>query len=764
MPKYPYQNPELPIRKRVDDLLSRMNLTEKVGQVNQHLYGWECYKKEDGELLLTDTFKEHVAWGGGIGALYGLFRSDPWSKVDYSNGTTAKESWKVTNTIQEYVISHSRWGIPALIAEECPHGHQGLDSISYPTNIGRGNTFNTELIQKTSELMAQELAAKGVHLALVSTLDLMKDPRWGRAEECFGEDPIVSAKMTEAIVAGFQGALIDDESNFLDKSVLELNKSSKQIGVILKHCIAQGEAQGGHNSGTVPIGQREFADVYTPLLNSARNAVGVMAAYNDIDGVPCHSNRTLFEEQLRNEQGFQGIVMADGIALDRLQDVYEQQTEAAANALAAGVDLSLWDETYTKIEEGINAGIIDEKDLDRSVRRVLAIKFLLGLFEQPYVEDPSKQWEALFAESETLNEETAKESLTLLKNNGVLPLQTQSKKIAVIGPNANNIYHLLGDYSAPQSEEQQKKTIYREIRKQFSTATVSYAEGCEVRNEEGQEEKINEAIALAKDSDVLVVVLGGSSARNFDMEFLRNGAVTSKGINMDSGENVDVASLTLGGKQEELLAKLAQLGKPLVTVLVQGRPHDLTTVETLSDAVLLAWFPGQEGGSALAKTLAGENNPSGRLSISYPRNSQQLPVYYYQRDASKQEDYYDLSGRPLHEFGEGLSYTTFSYDNLRVKMNIDNLEVSVKVKNTGSAAGKVSSLVFVKLYGGAVIQRKKFLKDFRKDFLEPNEEVELTFTLKPNDFRYMDVDNQWHFAKKAKIMIGDLSCDIQCDW
>ncbi|KAF1297517.1 beta-glucosidase [Enterococcus sp. JM4C] len=764
MSKYPYQNPELSIRQRVEDLISRMSLQEKVGQVNQHLYGWECYKKADDGITLTENFTEHVAWGGGIGALYGLFRSDPWSKVDYSNGIEAKDSWKVTNKIQEYIITHSRWGIPALIAEECPHGHQALDSISYPTNIGRGSTFNPELLQKTSQLMAQELAAKGVHLALVSTLDLMKDPRWGRAEECFGEDPIVSAKMTEAVVAGFQGNLIDDQSRFIDYSVLEINKTPQQIGVILKHCIAQGEAQGGHNSGTVPIGNREFADVYTPLLASTRNAVGVMAAYNDIDGVPCHTNRALFETQLRDQQGFQGIVMADGIALDRLQDVYEEQTEAAADALAAGVDLSLWDETYTKIEDGVTAGIVNEADLDAAVRRVLAIKFLLGLFEQPYVEDPSEKWATLQAESELLNEEIAKESLTLLKNNDMLPLQADKKKIAVIGPNADDIYHLLGDYSAPQSEKQQEKTIYREIKNEFATAEVVYAEGCEIRNEENQQEKLAEALTVAKDADYLIAVLGGSSARNFDMEFLRNGAVTSKGINMDSGENVDVASLSLGGKQEQLLTELANLGKPLLTILVQGRPYDLTAVERLSDAVLVAWFPGQEGGKAIAKTLSGENNPSGRLSVSYPRNSQQLPVYYYQRDASKQEDYYDLSGQPLHQFGEGLSYTNFAYEALQVKMNIDNLEVSVKVKNTGSVAGKVSSLVFVKLYGGAVIQRKKFLKDFRKDFLEPNETIELTFTLTPNDFRYMNVNNHWHFAKKAKIMIGDLSYEFQCDW
>lgn len=764
MGNYPYQDPNKTIRQRVEDLLGRLSLSEKVGQVNQHLYGWECYERQNGEVVLTDKFKEHVKWGQGLGALYGLFRADPWSKIDYSNGLSVEESWKTANQVQAYVMKHSRWGIPALIVEECPHGHQALDSISYPTNIGRGGTFDIGLIERTSRLMAKEMAAKGVHLALVSTLDLMKDPRWGRSEECFGEDPVLSARMSEAIIRGFQGDLITDEADFWEQTVKEINKQPDQLGVVLKHCIAQGEALGGHNSGLVPIGRREFADVYTPLLNSARNAVGVMAAYNDIDGVPCHIDQHLLEEQLRRQNGFKGLVMADGIALDRLKDVYDEQTEAAAQALTAGVDLSLWDETYTTIETGVLKGTIDEKKLDKAVSRVLAFKFLLGLFENPFVQTEVGQRSMIIRESSKLNEEIAQDSLILLKNNGVLPLETAEKKIAVIGPNADEIYHLLGDYSPPQTNEQQQKTILQEIKNTISNATILYAEGCEIRNKENQETKIREAVEVAKEADIILLVLGGSSARNFDMAFLRNGAVSSKGINMDSGENVDVASLTLGGHQEGLLKKIAELGKPLVTILIQGRPYDLTLVQELSDAVLVGWFPGQAGGRAIAKTLVGKNNPSGRLSISYPRNSKQLPVYYYQRAASINHDYYDLSGQPLYEFGAGKSYTDFVYSKLDCQRNVDNLNVSVKVRNIGRIAGKISTLVFVKLIGGSVIQRKKMLKDFRKDLLEPGEEKILAFTLSPEDFRYMGADSHWHYAKKTKIMVEDLMIDLDLDW
>lgn len=764
MHDYPYQNPKLTIRQRVEDLLSRMNIAEKVGQVNQHLYGWECYEKNGDKIELTEKLKEHVKWGGGLGALYGLFRSDPWSKTDYKNGIPAKESWKVANLVQEYVLQHSRWKIPVLLVEECPHGHQGLDGISYPTNIGRGNTFNVALLEQTSRLMAKELAAKGVHLALVSTLDLAKDPRWGRTEECFGEDPILSARFSEAIIRGFQGEIISEKVSFLDQTVEEINKKKDQIGVVLKHCIAQGEALGGHNSGTVTIGRREFSDIYGPLLKSTRNAVGVMAAYNDIDGVPCHINRALFEQTLRKEIGYQGIVMADGVALDRLSDVFTDKKTAAAYALAAGIDLSLWDETYTKIAEAIDDQVVDEQLLDQAVRRVLSVKFLLGLFEQPFANDPKEYWDHLMEESEHLNLETAKESITLLKNDGILPLEQQVKNIAVIGPNAHDVYHLLGDYSAPQTEDRLKKTIVQEIKTEFPQSKVSYAQGCEVRNQEDQEEKLLEAVTLAQNSDVIIAVLGGSSARNFDMEFLRNGAVSSKGINMDSGENVDVASLSLGGYQEQLIEQLHQLGKPIITILVQGRPYDLMKIESLTNAIATAWFPGQEGGKAIAQMISGRNNPSGRLSLSYPINSQQLPVYYYQRAASKQENYYDLSGSPVYPFGHGLSYTTFEYSQMEVKTDIDKVIISIKVKNTGSVSGKTSTLVYVRLIDGAVIQRTKLLKAFRKDKLQSQEERLLVFELTSEDFSYMDIDDKRHYAKKAVIIIEQQEREIKCNW
>lgn len=752
--QYPYQDAALTIRERVTDLLSRMSTQEKIGQVNQHLYGWETFEDSQ-SLTFTEKFKAHVEWGGGVGALYGLFRADPWSKVNFENGVRAQDSWRVANKVQEYVMAHSRWGIPALIVEECPHGHQGLEGISYPTNIGRGNMFNTRLMQQSSHLMAQELALKGVNLALVSTLDLVKDPRWGRSEECFGEDPILAARMSEAVVAGFQGDLIQSDVAFLEQPAKP--RTTDAIGVVLKHCIAQGEALGGHNSGTVTIGQREFSDVYEPLLSSVKNAAGVMAAYNDVDGVPCHINQPLLTQDLRDVNGFQGIVMADGVALDRLSGIFETQPEAAAAALNAGVDLSLWDQTFLTLDQAIENGLVDEAALDNAAGRVLALKFLLGLFEQPYVQAPNAQLTALLEKADALNLQVARESMTLVKNNGLLPIRNQPQKIAVIGPNADELYNLLGDYTAAQSSARQAQTIYQAIQEMFPESEVVYALGCEVRNSIHQEEAIAKVVELARDADLIIPVLGGSSARNFDMAFLSNGAVSSKGINMDSGENVDVASLSLGGQQEVLLKQLKALGKPIACVMVQGRPYDLTLVNELADAVLIAWFPGQQGGRAIAETLVGLNNPSGKLSVSYPRNTQQLPVYYYQRDAAKQDDYYDEVGQPLYPFGYGLSYDQFDYRQLAVKQMVDKLVVTVKVKNNGQFVGQESSLLFVKLTGGAVIQRTKLLKAFQKNAFQPGEEKSITFELPAADFNYMDIDNQVKRAQAATIMVADLA-------
>ncbi|AEB07853.1 glycoside hydrolase family 3 domain protein [Coriobacterium glomerans PW2] len=756
MSDFPYTDSSLTIRARVEDLLGRMSLEEKIGQINQHLYGWQCVSQsQTGSWYLTDMFKRHVEWSKGLGALYGAFRADPWSKIDFTNGVRGRDGWRITNLIQDYVKSHSRWGIPALIVEECPHGHQGLDGISYPTNIGRGCMFNTDLIREGAHLMGRELSCMGVDLALVSTLDLARDPRWGRTEECFGEEPYLSAKYSEAIVEGFQGRLIRHGSSFLDRPVHTREPQERPVGAVLKHCIAQGDAQGGHNSGTVVIGDREFNDVYMPLMRAGREAVGIMAAYNDIDGVPCHSNTALLTDVLRTNVGFQGIVMADGIALDRLFGPYPTISAAAAAALTAGVDMSLWDDAFLHVDSAIKQNLTSELDLNRAVARVLSIKFLLGLFDRPPLTDPGEEYERVLKRSRELNFETARRTMVLVKNNGTLPFDESGKSIAVLGPNADSVYSMLGDYTAPQDDDSLAATILHELRKISPSATFTYAKGCEIRQIDGQDEALDDALACAQASDAVVLCLGGSSERNFNMEFLRNGAVSSRGANMDSGENVDVASLSLGGCQMQMAREVAKLGKPMVSVLVQGRPYDIQELEQLSDAVLIAWYPGQSGGAAVARVLTGADNPSGKLSISYPRNASQLPVYHHQRRSFGNADYLDEPGSPLHPFGFGLSYTNISYHDLIAHISEDNVEIRVQVRNLGDRGAIETILAYVELIGGGVLQRE-MLQGFESVKLNPGEVQSVIIRFDRSAFSYMDARRNLATASRARIRVNEL--------
>lgn len=760
-----YKDSTLTIHERVTDLLGRMTVKEKVGQVNQHMYGWKVYEKNDsGEIELTDYFKDHVKWGGGVGALYGLFRADPWSEVSYDNGILPEESLEATKKVQKYIKENSRLGIPTLFVEECPHGHQGLGSVSYPTNIGRGAMFNPDLVQEMSEHMAEELAMKGVHIGLVSTLDLARDPRWGRTEECFGEDPYLASVYSEAVVKGFQGDLITSDTNFTEKTVAELNRQPQQIGVVLKHLIAQGDALGGHNSGDVSLGQRELYDIYDSLMDSAQNAVGVMAAYNDIDGVPCHANSDLLNKQLKEDRNFQGLVMADGGAIDRLHVGSEDKVAKAKLSLEGGVDLSLWDHSYLTIEEGITDGRIKEETLNDAVYRVLAIKFLLGLFDE--TETPEADWEAKKEKWQALNLEAARESITLVKNkDAFLPLNKPGK-IAVVGPNAHALYNQLGDYTSPQNNEY-ASTVLEGVQRQFTNSEVVYSEGTQVRS---LEETIDETLDTVKGSDVIVLALGGSSTRNFGGDFLANGAVDKPEENMDTGENIDVASLKLGGYQLDLFKALSKLDIPVVTVLIQGRPYEMEELLEDSAAVLVAWYPGQRGGEAIADVLSGKVNPSGRLPISVPKSSGQLPVYYNQKLSLKKEDYFDVDGKPTFTFGDGFSYSEVVYKDLKTDkeeitvealLNGEEATVSVTVQNKSDRPVKEPVLFFIQKTGTPLLSRQKELIGMNKVEIAAQSEVTVTFKLAAKHLTQLGFSNEpTIFPSTTRLMLGTTEKEI----
>ncbi|WP_020428288.1 glycoside hydrolase family 3 protein, partial [Paenibacillus riograndensis] len=533
-----YKNSSFRVEERVQDLLSRMTLREKIGQLNQRMYGWDAYAWENGELVLTEAFRQEVAAGGGMGALYGLFRSDPWSGVDYSNGITAADSASAANKVQRYIREHTRLGIPVLLSEECPHGHQALDGTLLPVNLAVGATWNPQLMEQAYSKVALELRSRGAQIGLLSALDILHDPRWGRSEECYSEDPFLAAAFTAAAVRGMQGTRGEPAS-------------PGKVAVILKHLCAQGAAQGGRNAGPAAIGERELREIHLPAARAgaAAGAAGFMAAYNEIDGIPCHANEALLSGILRGEWGFDGIVMADGQAIDRLVALTGSHEGAAALALSAGVDLSLWDKGFTTLEEAVKLGLASEADIDRAAARVLTLKFRLGLFDEPYTDEQQALTAVGHADTRELNLQVARESVVLLKNEGgLLPLAAQHRRIAVIGPNADRLYNQLGDYTSIQREGT-GTTVLKGIRQCApGGAEVVYALGCGIR--ESSTAGLSEAVELARSADVAVLVLGGSSARQFGGDFEANGAaIISEGSpsEMDCGEGVDLADLRLGG-------------------------------------------------------------------------------------------------------------------------------------------------------------------------------------------------------------------------
>lgn len=721
-----YKDRSLPIEKRVEDLLSQMTLKEKIGQLNQKMFGWNAYKKTDDSFQITDAFKQEVAFGDGLGALYGLFRADPWSAVTFQNGIPLKDNAKVVNMLQKYVIENTRLGIPLLLSEECPHGHQALDGTMFPTNIAIGSTWNPALYEEAFSQVAAEIRARGGNLALVSTLDIMQDGRWGRAEECYSEDPFLAATLGAAAVKGLQG-----------NSSVDLQSSDK-VAAVVKHLCAQGASLGGHNGIGSPIGERELREIHLPGMKEAveAGAMSCMAAYNEIDGIYCHANRKLLTGILREEWNFEGVVMSDGGAIDNLVRVAGDYEKAAAMALKAGVDLNLWSNSFLHLESAVKKGIISEEYVDRAVRRVLNLKFMLGLFENPYT-DESKASSVVDNETaRNINLNVAREAIVMLKNgNNTLPLRKDLKRIAVIGPNADSIYNQLGDYTAPQREGT-GVTVLQGIHALVGENTeITYAKGCGIRDT--SKDGFKEAIENAENADAVILVLGGSSTRDFNIKFAANGAAITSGkpTEMDCGEGVDVADLELGGVQVELTKQLAATGKPLVVILIQGRPHAIPWIAENCPAVLCGWYPGKEGGRAIADILFGDINPSGKLSVSIPRSSAQLPVYYNYKGAS---NYMDITAAPLYPFGFGLSYTTFEYSDLKLINNTisvsqlengETVKVSVQLKNTGERPGAEVAQLYIRDLESSINRRVKELKGFSKVTLEPGDNKIVTFEL-----------------------------------
>ncbi|MEV4962687.1 glycoside hydrolase family 3 N-terminal domain-containing protein [[Kitasatospora] papulosa] len=740
-----FRDPAMPVADRVRDLLSRMTLTEKVGQVNQRMYGWDAYERTASGHRLTDAFRAEVAAGDGMGALYGLQRADPWSGVTAETGIGAADGARVADAVQRHVVGNTRLGIPVLLVEEMPHGLQALDGTLLPVNLAVGATWDPELYEEAARLAAAQLRARGGHVALVSALDLVRDPRWGRAEECFGEDPYLAARFTEALVRGVQGPA--GEAIGPDRAA-----------VVLKHFAGQGATVGGRNSASTELGLRELHEIHLVAARAGvrAGAAGLMAAYNEFDGVPCAANPRLLTGILRERWGFEGLVMADGLAVDRLVRLAGDPVAAGAMALRAGTDLSLWDDCYPRLGEAVRRGLVEEAVLDRAVGRVLALKFRLGLFERPYtverVPDPGGL--------ERLSERMARECVTLLAHDGVtLPLAgLPSGTLAVIGPNADSVPQQIGDYTAPQRPGT-GGGVLAGLRAAAPEGTeVAYARGCGLVG--GDLSGLPEAVALAAGADVAVLVLGGSSARERDTRFDANGAavvLAGNPVEMTCGEGVDLAELGLPQGQSALLDAVSATGTPIVVVLVQGRPHALPDLTGKAAAVLSAWYPGPWGGRAVADVLFGEAEPQGRLPVSVPRSAAQLPVFYNGKDHGYR-GYVDQPATARHPFGHGLSYTTVEYGEPRLSLAAAGADAfagdedgsrapvscEVRVSNTGARPVRETVQLYVRrVRGGTTWPRTRELRGFVQVELAPGESTDVTFPVEAGTLASFTYAGEW---------------------
>ena len=747
---FPYKNPTLPVETRVADLLSRMTLEEKVGQLLCPL-GWEMYKIKGNDVLPSDKFKQLIK-DRNAGMLWATYRADPWTKKTLATGLNPALAAKAGNALQKYVMENTRLGIPLFLAEEAPHGHMAIGTTVFPTGIGMAATWSPQLINEVGKAIGKEIRLQGGHISYGPVLDLARDPRWSRVEETFGEDPVLTGEIGKAMVAGLGGG--------------DLSRPYSTLAT-LKHFLAYGISESGQNGNPSFAGMRELHENFLPPFRQAINAgaLSVMTSYNSMDGIPCTANHYLLTELLRDEWKFKGFVVSDLYSIEGIHQnhfVASTMKEAAVMALSAGVDIDLGGDAYMNLMDAVNRKEISKEILDAAVSRVLRLKFEMGLFENPYVDPGKAKKEVRSKEYVTLARQVAQASITLLKNeHSLLPLD-RSMKVALIGPNADNRYNMLGDYTAPQ-EEENVKTVLDGIRAKLSSSQVEYVKGCSIRDTVTPD--IEQAVAAAQRSEVVIAVVGGSSARDFKTSYKETGAAIAdeKTISdMECGEGFDRATLSLLGKQQELLKALKATGKPLIVVYIEGRPLDKNWASENADALLTAYYPGQEGGNAIADVLFGEFNPAGRLPFSVPRSVGQVPVYYNKK-APQSHDYVEMSASPLYSFGYGLSYTTFEYSDLYLSaLTPHSFEVSCKIRNTGKYDGEEVVQLYLRDEYASVVQPLKQLKHFARLFLKCGEEQEVKFILSEEDFALVDRNLKRVVEPGTfQVMIGAASYDIR---
>jgi beta-glucosidase len=735
-----YREPSAPVDLRVRDLLKRMTLEEKVAQLGSVWLGIS------GDKELSEERAQELL-GKGIGQM---------TRISGAREINPGEGAKLANSIQRYLVERTRLGIPAIVHEECLSGFMARGGTVFPQAIGLASTWDPELVQEVTTVIRRQMRASGAHQGLAPVLDVARDPRWGRTEETFGEDPYLVARMGVAYVKGLQG-------------------EDLRFGVIAtpKHFAAHGFPEGGRNCAPVHVSQRELREVFLFPFEAAiklGGAMSLMNAYHEIDGIPCAASRELLTTTLRGEWDFEGFVVSDYGAIRMLETfhmVASDAKDAATQALEAGIDIELPTvDCYGKsLIEAVEDGMVSQATVDRAVYRVLKAKFILGLFENPYVDAEAAAKNFDTPADRELALRAARESIVLLKNDGVLPLGEYVRSIAVIGPNADSTRNLHGDYSftshipsveqflgRPKGIEEDAVptvSILRGIRSKVPpNVNVGYARGCDVSS--ASRDGFPEALEVARGSDVVIAVMGEKSG------------LSESDI---SGEGRDRTSLGLPGVQEDLVRELSKLGKPIVLVLVNGRPISLGWMADACSAVLEAWYPGEEGGSAVADVILGRYNPGGKLPISFPAEVGQVPLNY-SRKPSSFRDYISTPSRPLFPFGHGLSYTKFEYDNLVIcpdKLGPNGrVKIRLRVRNVGGREGDEVVQLYTRDVVASVSRPVKELKGFKRINLKPGEAKEVEFILHAEQLAFYDRNMRLVVEPGSyEVMVGSSSEDIR---
>jgi beta-glucosidase len=689
--------------QKLTSLLKEMTLDEKIAQLLQ---------------LATPFFEGSKDEGQITGPLASMNISDE-NVRNTGSVLGASGGAKEAISIQKAHLKKNRLGIPLLFMADVIHGYKTI----FPVPLAIGCSWDLDKAQQSAEIAAKEAAVAGVHVTFSPMVDLVRDPRWGRVMESTGEDPFLNGEFAKAFVRGFQGQ--------------DLKNNTNSVAACVKHFAAYGAPEGGRDYNTVNMSERQLRESYLPAYKAAldEGCEMVMTAFNTVDGIPATGNVKLMRDLLREEWGFDGVLISDWGAVKEMipHGVAEDEAEAAYKAIQAGVDIEMMTSCYVDhLKEQVASGKVDEKLIDESVMRILTLKGKLGLFENPFrgADEELEKELVMSDEHRQAARELAVKSSVLLKNDGVLPIKKE-KKIALVGPFAQS-GDILGPWSFLGSKEKAVQ-LYDGLLAKLDSSLLFTAKGSDI--ETGSEEQFAEAVKVAEEADVIVLALGEASEM--------------------SGEAGCRADIRLPKVQLELVAKMKELGKPIVAVLFNGRPLDLHGIWDEADAILEAWYPGTEGGNAVADILFGDANPSAKLTMSFPYSVGQVPVYYNHFNTGRPQgapdaqeryvsQYLDIPNEPLLPFGFGLSYTSFEYSD--VKMSADTmsaskpLTVSVTVENTGELDGEEIVQLYVRDVAGEVVRPIKELKGFKKVALEPGEKVTVEFEINEEQLRYHHAD------------------------